>query len=198
MASDSNCLWIIAAPESNFNEIATVNVCSHEVPIPAYWRIVQLYTDGKTEDEIVQEVIQYTGIETLRVVAEVVSSILDNQRRILSTTTAQPSRFSLAVRKPKNVSAYRAARIEARQDLRAAEARLHAAKSHEKHLLTDAMILSRAKEQLDREDVDLCTRQRRLSAVEERMKHVLEEHKDVEAEIEYAKRLTIIHRASLA
>ncbi|KAL6240777.1 hypothetical protein RBB50_012341 [Rhinocladiella similis] len=197
MASETSTISIVPAPAPNFDEIATVNVCSHEVPFPAYWRIVQLFTDGKTEDETVREIIQHTGGKTRRVVTEVVSSIFDNQRRILASTT-QPNRFSLAFRKPKHVSAYRAARIEARQDLRAAEARLHAAKSREKQLLTDAMILVRQKEKLDREDVDSDIRHRTLSTIEVRMKDVLEKHKDVEAEIECAKRLTIIHRASLA
>ncbi|KAK6365353.1 hypothetical protein LTS17_011325 [Exophiala oligosperma] len=198
MASESSTFWVVAAPEPNFDEIVTVNVCSHEVPFPAYWRIVQFFTDGKTENEAVQEVIRHTGTKTLRVVTEVVSSIFENQRRIQAPTTRQPSRFSLAFMKPKRVSVYRAARIEARQDLRAAEDRLHVAKSRENQLLIDAMIIMREIELLDREGIDSDTRRRTLSKIEIRMKDVLEKQKDVAAEVECARRLTIIHRASLA
>lgn len=200
MSGGSDAFWIVTAPMPNFDEIATINVSNHEVPLPAYWKIVELVAQGKRESDIVQLVIQHTGVKTLRVVTEVVKSISENQRQMdaLSTTASSSSRQSLPFARPKNLSAYRAARIEARRDLEAAEQKLRSAKEQEKKLLNDAIALTRPRERLERKNMAADERQQTLAGVEDEMKQVLRMHKEAEAEVEYAKTLTIIHRASLA
>lgn len=119
MSPEFEALWLVAAPEPNFEEIAIINVYSHEVPLPAYWRIVQLFMEGKNEEEVVRLVIPHTGSKTRKVVTDVVNCIFENQRRIQAPSETS-NRPSVPFKKPKNVSAYRAARIEARRDLEAA------------------------------------------------------------------------------
>ncbi len=197
MSPEFEAFWLVAAPEPNFEEIATINVHNHEVPLPAYWRIVQLFMEGKTEEEVVRLVITHTGSKTLKVVTDVVNCIFENQRRIQAPSKTS-NRPSVPFKKPKNVSAYRAARIEARRDLEAATVRLQDAKQQEKQLLNHALALSRQKEQLQEQKTDSDDRRKTLSGLENQMKQVLERHENIEADIEYATTLTILHRASLA
>ncbi|KAK5240740.1 hypothetical protein LTR40_013624, partial [Exophiala xenobiotica] len=174
--------WLVAAPEPNFEKIATINVCNHEVPLPAYWRIVQLFMEGKTEREVVQLVIPHTGSKTLKVVTDVVNSIFENQRRIQAPSKTS-NRPSVLFKKPKNVSAYRASRIEARRDLETAQVRLRDAKQQEEQLLNHALTLSRQKEQLQKQKMNSDDRRKTLATIENQMKQVLERHKNVEADI---------------
>ncbi|KAK5223594.1 hypothetical protein LTR72_004980 [Exophiala xenobiotica] len=197
MSPELEAFWLVAAPEPNFEKIATINVCNHEVPLPAYWRIVQLFMEGKTEREVVQLVIPHTGSKTLKVVTDVVNSIFENQRRIQAPSKTS-NRPSVLFKKPKNVSAYRASRIEARRDLETAQVRLRDAKQQEEQLLNHALTLSRQKEQLQKQKMNSDDRRKTLATIENQMKQVLERHKNVEADIEYATTLTILHRASLA
>lgn len=270
--TDSDTFWVVAAPSPNFDNIPTINVATFEVPLPAYWRILDLLAEGKPEAEIVKVVMHHTGTKTAHVVTEIVDSVAENQRLIRvgrrssnkpssrlsvvslsasrarssssfsvywktppTPTTTKPKPSSIGSPKPglqakeKPVSEYRAARIEARRDLEAAEARLAAAQQTEKELLHDALVLARRKEQLaligaekEEEGNKEARQQRRQSstqtetttspyaddghsqrrrtaaAIEKEMKQVLQRHHDVEAEIRFAKRLTVIHKASLA
>jgi chromosome segregation ATPase len=173
------------------------------VPLSAYWRIVEQLTDGKSVAEVVQLVIQCTGIKTLKVVTQVVEKVAENLRQIhadqrkalastsTSTSTSVPS-------KAKRVSTYRASRIEARRELEAAEKTLQEALAEEKKLVKTALSLSRRKEKLEEAKLSSADRRKTVGAIDQEMKQVLEMHKDVEVQIECAKRLTVIHKASLA
>ncbi|KAI1628771.1 hypothetical protein EDD37DRAFT_19365 [Exophiala viscosa] len=199
MSGEPGAFWIVTAPMPNFDEIATINISGHEVPLPAYWKIVDLVAQGKREEDIVKLVTQHTGARTLKVVTDVVKSVVENQRHIDTTATSSSSRrLSLPFARPKRVSAYRAARIEARRDLEAAEQKLKSAKDQEKKLLNNAIALTRERERLEKKNMTTDERRQTLSAIEDEMKVVLRRHKEVEAQVEYAKTLTVIHRASLA
>ncbi|KIV80643.1 hypothetical protein PV11_08131 [Exophiala sideris] len=185
MSGEPGAFWIVTAPMPNFEDVATINVCNHEIPLPAYWKIVELVAQGRREKDIVQLVIQHTGVQTLKVVTDVVRSIAENQRQMdTSSISSSSSRLSLPFARPKRVSAYRAARLEARVDLDAAEQKLKT--------------LTRQRERLDEKSMASDERRQTVSAIEDEMKAVLRRHKEVEAEVEYAKSLTVIHRASLA
>ncbi|KAK4946971.1 hypothetical protein LTR10_014113 [Elasticomyces elasticus] len=199
MSGEPGAFWIVTAPMPNFEDVATINVCNHEIPLPAYWKIVELVAQGRREKDIVQLVIQHTGVQTLKVVTDVVRSIAENQRQMdNSSISSSSSRLSLPFARPKRVSAYRAARLEARVDLEAAEQKLKSAKDQEKKLLNNAIALTRQRERLEKKSMASDERRQTVSAIEDEMKAVLRRHKEVEAEVEYAKSLTVIHRASLA
>ncbi|KIY01423.1 uncharacterized protein Z520_02975 [Fonsecaea multimorphosa CBS 102226] len=196
MSSDSD-FWVVAAPSPNFDDVLTIQVASHEVPLPAYWRILGLLEDGKREEDIVQVLLRHTGTKTRRIVTEIVDSIVENQRLITGPPRAS-GRLSVAFKKPRRISDYRATRIEARRELEAAEEKLETAKQREKRVLNEALILSQRKEELKDTKMTPDERRRTTRAIEHQMKHVLQKHHDVEAEINFAKRLTLIHKASLA
>lgn len=80
MSPKSETLRGLFAPSPNCNDIPTVNVCSHEVPLPAYWRITELLHDGVSKQQIVRLIVSESGINTRRSVEEVVAAIADNQR----------------------------------------------------------------------------------------------------------------------
>jgi len=189
----------VTVPRANFDNVATINIGKHEVPLSAYWRIVDLLTDGRSVAEVVQLVIQCTGFRTLKVVTQVVENVAENLRQIhadqrkalASTSTSGPS-------KAKRVSTYRASRIEARRELEAADKTLQEALAEEKKLVKTALSLSRRKEKLEEAKLSSADRRKTVAAIDQEMKQVLEMHKDVEAQIECAKRLTVIHKASLA
>jgi len=67
---------------SVYDGIATIDVCGHEVPLPAYWRIVELWNEGKSEDGIVAKVSKFTGPDTVESIKQVVSHVVDNQKRM--------------------------------------------------------------------------------------------------------------------
>lgn len=194
----------VTAPAANYDNVATINVCSHEVPLPAYWRIVDLLTVGKSVTEVVQLVIQDTGIRTQKVVTDVVESVAENERSIKahSGTTSSSSMASSSgpstASKEKQPGVYRAARIEARRELEAAERSLEDAKGREKKLLKTALTLNQLMEKLRAQNANSPERRNRESTIGREMKQVLHMNKGVEAEIRYAKRLIVIHKASLA
>ncbi|KIW35104.1 uncharacterized protein PV07_01822 [Cladophialophora immunda] len=187
----------VSSPSPNFDDVPTIQVATHEVPLPAYWRILGLLEDGKREEEIIQVLIHHTGTKTRRVVTEIVDSVVENQRLITGPPKSS-GRLSVAFKKPRRISDYRASRIEARRELQAAEEKLETAKQKEKMVLNEALILSQRKEDLKDLKMSADEQRRTTSAIEHQMKHVLRKHHDVEAEIDFAKRLTLIHKASLA
>lgn len=204
MSSESN-FWLVTAPSLNFEDVPTVMVATYEVPLPAYWSILDLVQTGKPEDEVVQVITRHTGTKTMNMVIEIVSSIAENHRLVVSETpppaapqTPAPNRFSVAFKKSKRISDYRASRLEARRELQMVEEQLETAKQTEKKILNEAMILSQRKEEIKDMKMTTVERVKALSAVEQQIKQALQKHRDVEAEISHAKRLSVIHRASLA
>ena len=199
MPSESN-FWLVVAPSQNFEGTPTIEIGGHEVPLLSYWMISTLVEHGRPEDDIVRNVMRHTGTRALNVVTEIVSSITENQR-LLSGPTATPrssNRFSVAFMKPKKLSDYRASRIEARRELALVEEKLETAKQTEKKVLNEVMILSQRKEDLNGMRMTPDQRRKTLAEVEEQMKQVLQKHHNVETQIAHAKRLTAIHKASLA
>jgi len=74
-------LRAVFAPFPNCNDIPTINICSHEVPLPAYWRIAELLHDGVSQKQIVGLVVpEGGGVRTRRSVEDVVAAIAENQR----------------------------------------------------------------------------------------------------------------------
>ncbi|KIW88704.1 uncharacterized protein Z519_10750 [Cladophialophora bantiana CBS 173.52] len=198
----SSCsdFWVVAAPSPNFDNVPTIQVATHEVPLPAYWRILDLLEDGNREEEIVQVLIRHTGAKTRSIVTEIVGSVVENQR-LITRPSKTPGRLSLAFKKPhqpKKISDYRASRIEARRELQEAEEKLENAKQKEKRILNEALILAQRKEEFKDMKMTADERWRTTSAIEHQMKQVLQKHHDIEAEVKFAKRLTLIHKASLA
>ena len=210
--SNSEALQKLLAPLPNYDNIPTINVCNHEVPLPAYWRILELLEKNKKEQQIIGLIVQESGFKTQRAVADIVKSIADNQRQLDGTAVAaktsaasKPNRLSIFLsKKPKRVSAYRASRLEAQRDLNDAESKLDGAQKQEKQLLHTALVLARRKEKINnesnagsksREDDE---RRKTVSAIDHEIKKTLQRHAEIETEIEYSKRLTVIHKASLA
>ncbi|EXJ64393.1 hypothetical protein A1O7_00729 [Cladophialophora yegresii CBS 114405] len=196
-SSSKSNFWLVAAPSPNFEDIPTIKIGDHEVPLPSYFLILGLVEPGRSEDEIVQNVMQHTGTKALNVLTEIVHNIAENQR-LLSTSPKSSKRFSVALKKSKNISGNRASRVEARRALRVVEEQLETANQTEKKILNEAMILSQRKEELNSMKMTPEERLRTLDAVEQQMKQVLRKHHDVETEISHAQRLSVIHKASLA
>ncbi|EXJ70195.1 uncharacterized protein A1O5_06263 [Cladophialophora psammophila CBS 110553] len=196
MSSGSD-FWVVAAPSPNFDNVPTIQVATHEVPLPAYWRILDLVEDGKREEEIIQVLLRHAGAKTRSVVAEIVGSVVENQR-LITWPPKTSGRLSVAFKKPKKISDYRASRIEARRELQDAEEKLDTAKQKEKRILNEALILAQRKEELKDMKMTADERRRTTSAIEHQMRQVLQKHHDIEAEVKFAKRLTLIHKASLA
>jgi hypothetical protein len=195
-SSESN-FWLVTAPSPNFEDIPTIKVVDHEVPLPSYFLILGLVEKGSSEDEIVQDVMRHTGTKALNVVTDIVHSVAENQR-LLAASPKSSKRFSIALTRPKKISDYRASRIEARRELQVVEKQLETAKQTEKKILNEAMILSQRKEELNDMNMTPEEKRRTLATVEQQMKQVLQRHRDVEREISHAKRLSVIHKASLA
>ncbi|OCT53851.1 hypothetical protein CLCR_10602 [Cladophialophora carrionii] len=194
-SSESN-FWLVAAPSPNFEEIPTIKIGDHEVPLPSYFLILGLVEIGRSEDQIVQDVMQHTGTKALHVVTEIVHSVAQNQR-LLTTSPKSSKRFSVALKKSKRTSDYRASRVAARRE-QVVEEQLETAKQTEKKILNEAMILSQRKDELKGMKMTPEQRRRTLDAVEQQMKQMLRKHHDVETEISHARRLSVIHKASLA
>ncbi|KIW73169.1 hypothetical protein PV04_01307 [Phialophora macrospora] len=187
----------VGSPSPNFEDIPTIKVVDHEVPLPSYFLILDLVENGRSADEIVQDVMRHTGTKALNVVTDIVHSVAENQR-LLASPPKSSKRFSVAIKKPKRISDYRAGRIEARRELQVVERQLETAKQTEKKILNEAMILSQRKEELNDMKMTPEEKRRTFAAVEQQMKQVLQKHRDVETEISHAKRLSVIHKASLA
>lgn len=197
MFRDSDEFWVVVAPSPNFDDIPTINVSAHEVPLPAYWQISDLVAQGRPEKEIIQSVMQHTGTKAFKVIAEVVDSVAENQRLVFGRTKA-PGRLGVSSETSKKVSDYRAARIEARRELQAAEEMLETAEENEEKLLSDVLLLAKQKEELKRRQTSLADRRITLSATKQQERLLLQRRQDVEAKIKYAKRLIVIYKASLA
>ncbi|ETI28326.1 hypothetical protein G647_00775 [Cladophialophora carrionii CBS 160.54] len=195
-SSESN-FWLVAAPSPNFEDTPTIKIGDREVPLPSYFLILGLVENGRSEDEIVQDVMQHTGTKALHVVTEIVPSVAQNQR-LLTTSPKSSKRFSVALKKSKRTGDYRASRVEARRELQVVEEHLETAKQTEKKILNEAMILSQRKDELKGMKMTPEQRRRTLDAVEQQMKQVLRTHHDVETEISHAQRLSVIHKTSLA
>src|ERR1700744_6308207 len=118
--SDESNLWLVAAPSQNFDDIPTIKVADHEVPLPAYFLIHGLVENGRSETQIVQDVVRHTGTKALNVVAEIVCNVAENQR-LLTELPTPSKRFSVTLKRPKKISDSRASRIEARRELQAVE-----------------------------------------------------------------------------
>ena len=196
MSHSKNEFWIVTAPSRNFEGIPTISVCGNEVPLPAYWQIVDLVTEGKAEEEVVQCFIPHTGARTQQVVTKVVHVIAENQK-LMEDRSKSSSRLSVAFKKAKRISAYRATKIEARRELDAAEAVLTTAQQHERKLLNDALLLEQRKDTLKDLKIGSDDRRKTVSAMDKEMKRILQKHEEVERQIKHAKRLTVIHKASL-
>ncbi|KAL2418117.1 hypothetical protein ABEF95_002255 [Exophiala dermatitidis] len=189
MSSDLDSFWVVAAPSRNWDDIPTINVCGHEVPLPAYWKIVDLLEDGKGREDVVQSVILHTGRKTVQVVMGVVDSVAENQQLISRRATIS-NRLSMPFKKSKLISSSRNLRNESYRDSQA----LEAATQREKQLLNGALAIAHRKEQMTKRDMSPDDRRKTLSAIDHEMKQVLRRHQEVEAEIKKAKRLTALHK----
>lgn len=194
-SSDTDSFWVVTAPLRNWDDVPTINVCTHEVPLPAYWKIVDLLTQGKARAEIVQSVILHTGIKTIQVVTDVVESVAENQR-LISRRPPMSHRLSTPFKNANRISLYRPGRKGRNRELQEAEDTLEAAKQREKRLLGDALAISHKKEQLKESQMGPDERRKTASAIDHEMKQVLRRHQEVEIEIKSAKRLTALHKVS--
>ncbi|KAL2395621.1 hypothetical protein ABEF92_002996 [Exophiala dermatitidis] len=193
MSSDRDSFWVVAAPSRNWDDIPTINVCGHEVPLPAYWKIVDLLEDGKGKEDVVQSVILHTGRKTVQVVMDVVDSVAENQQLIFRRATIS-NRLSMPFKKSKLISSSRNLRNQSYRDSQAADGALEAATQREKELLNDALAIAHRKEQMTKRDMSPDDRRKTISAIDHEMKQVLRRHQEVEAEIKKAKRLTALHK----
>ena len=200
LRSSSSNFWLVAAPSQNFEGNPTINVAGHEVPLPVYWELLDLVEHGRSQDDIVQDVVRHTGTKNLNVVGDIINSVAENQRLLAgrSVPTRSSNRFSVTFKKPKQLSDYRASRIEARRELEAVQEKLETTKQTEKKLLNEAMILSQRKEDIKELKMTPDQRRKTIAAVEQQIKQVLEKHRKIEAEIDHGRRLTAIHKGSLA
>jgi hypothetical protein len=196
--SDSN-FWLVVAPAQNFENIPTIKVVNHEVPLPVYFHIHALIEGGGPENDIVKDVMRHTGTKTLRVVTEIVSNVAENHRLVNAVPKPTPNRFSALLTSPRaRISDYRASRIEARQELQAVEKHLDTLKETESKVVNEALILDQRRDEL--RDIKMAPEDRRKTqaAIEQQIKQTVQKHQDIEAEIQHNKRLQMIHRASLA
>ncbi len=189
--------WVLIAPAADFDGIPTISVEDHEVPLPAYWRIVDLWKEGHTEEEIIQLFLPHIGTKILNAATHFIKGVADNQKR-MDDCSKMSKRLSVPFKKSKKPSVYRATRIEARRDLEVVEATLKTATQQEKKLLNEALLLTQSKEALQKKKMNADERRKTVSAIDQEMKHVLRRHQEVEMQINHAKRLTVIHKACLA
>lgn len=218
MSPNSETLRALFAPLPNYENIPTINVCSHEVPLPAYWRITELLNEGIEIEQIVRLIVAESGIKTHRSVEEIVNAISDNQRQLknaskhsaAAVSTKKSSRASnrlsaLLVKRPKKrTSSYRASRLDEHRELEDAESKLESFKMQEKQQLSTALALARRKELLN--DTNTAAgrkvgdeeRRRTIAIIDHEIKKTLHRHAEIETQIEYARRLTVMHKATFA
>ena len=71
--------------------VSTITVGSHEIPLAAYFKILDLFKDGLTADAIIERVMKHTSPSALQATTEIVHQILFNRRcmdRGQSTTSS--------------------------------------------------------------------------------------------------------------
>ena len=186
---DTN-FWVVAAPSRNFDNVPTIRVAHHEVPLPTYWQILDLVEEGRPENEVVQGVLRHTGTKTFEVVMEIVRSIIENHCNMIGPEPAKSSkRFSVAAfRKPKKqVSHYRASQIEARRESQDAEEKLESARQQERKVINSTLSLSQRKEEIKHMKMNMDERLRMTAEIDHQIKKALQKHHDIEAEINHAK-----------
>ncbi|EXJ85557.1 hypothetical protein A1O1_05921 [Capronia coronata CBS 617.96] len=187
--------WVVAAPSRNWDDIPTINVCNHEVPLPAYWKIFELLGQGQAKREVIQSVIRHSGFKTLQVVTEVVESVAQNQQ-LISRRSTMSNRLSIPFKKANRISIYKALKNETHWEVPIVEDTLSAAKQRERRLLNDALAIAQQKEQLNGKAMNPDERRNTASAINDEMKQVLRQHQEAESEINMAKRLTAAQKAS--
>lgn len=92
MSANAAALEVLLSPVPNYRNIPTISICSHEIPLPAYWRISELLTAGEPPETIVTLVLQHSGVRTRKVVETIVQNIADNQKSM--ETPARSKRAS--------------------------------------------------------------------------------------------------------
>ncbi|KIV89323.1 hypothetical protein PV10_08900 [Exophiala mesophila] len=80
MSANAAALEVLLSPVPNYRNVPTISICSHEIPLPAYWRISELLTAGESPDTIVTLILQHSGVRTRKVVETIVQNIADNQK----------------------------------------------------------------------------------------------------------------------
>lgn len=218
MSPNSETLRALFAPLPNYGNIPTINVCSHEVPLPAYWRITELLNESIEIEQIVRLIVVESGIKTRRSVEEIVNAIADNQRQLknasknsaaavsANNSAKASNRFSaLLVKRPKKrLSFYRASRFDEHRELEDAESNLESFKAQEKQQLSTALALARQKEVLN--DTSTAAgrkigeeeRRKTIAIIDHEIKKTLRRHAEIERQIEYARRSTVMHKASFS
>jgi hypothetical protein len=218
MSPNSDTLRALFAPLPNYENIPTINVCSHEVPLPAYWRITELLNEGIEIEQIVRLIVAESGIKTHRSVEEIVNAISDNQRHLKNASKNSAAAVSanknskasnrlsaLLVKRPKKrISSYRASRLDEHRELEDAESKLENFKMQEKQQLSTALALARRKEMLN--DTSTAAgrkiseeeRRRTIAIIDHEIKQTLHRHAEIETQIEYARRLTVMQKATFA
>ncbi|EXJ92511.1 hypothetical protein A1O3_01063 [Capronia epimyces CBS 606.96] len=194
MSSNLDSFWVVTAPSRNWDSMPTINVCDHEVPLPAYWKIVDLLVQGMAKEDIVHKVILHTGPKTLQVVTDVVESVAENQRLVSHRSTIS-NRSSTTPKKINRISSYHVGK-EVRCELQAAECSLEVAQQREKRLLNEALAIAHTKEELKGKEMSPDERRKTTFAIDHKMKQILRQHQEVETEIKSAKRLTAMHKVS--
>ena len=65
---------------STLLDIPVIQVGDHEIPVPAYLKIVELYQLGTTSHQMIEEILRHTKSSTRLVVADVVQGIIANEK----------------------------------------------------------------------------------------------------------------------
>lgn len=107
---------------SQYEQAVMIDVCGTTIPLDVYWRVIDLWNEGKSHEEIVDLMIRRTGHNSPKLFSNLVFNIVDNQQRMSSVseeTIAYNS--SSSSKSAKKVSSYRATRNEAKADLAKAD-----------------------------------------------------------------------------
>ncbi|KEF58026.1 uncharacterized protein A1O9_05949 [Exophiala aquamarina CBS 119918] len=179
------------APFPNYSGIPTINIYSYEVPLPAYWRIAELLHDGIPKQQVVQLIVLDGGIKTRRSVEEVITAITDNHRLMTAHASKRTTEAAVGNGSKANRSSNRLSTLLLSTN---AESHLEEFKPQEKQQLSTTLALARRKEKLGRTGVvdDEDERRRTIAAIDYEIKKTLQRHAEIETQIEYARRLTVM------
>ena len=164
-----------------------MDVCGHEVPLPAYWRIVSLHNQGKSDVEIVNLVMDATGSKSIKSITEVVHHVIENQRLMGQPTPPNPNRLSRSAavklaNKPRPKSPLRVRLEEAHTTLTCAE-------ELEGELANQAIALMRTRRRFARSIGNYDELKQAEAAIDRETKRVLQKRQAAEDEVEKAKML---------
>ncbi|KAK5063211.1 hypothetical protein LTR84_005288 [Exophiala bonariae] len=215
MPANSGTHQVLFAPLPNYKGVPTINVCSHEVPLPVYWRIAELLAEGIGEEQIVRTIVNQTGVKSQRSVDDIVSAISKNLRQIESASPipaipiivnekpkASNRLSALLSKRAKRVSTYReSSRLEAHHEIEDVGPELEAQEKQKQ--LDTARALARRKEMLEEassgsKKISKDERRRTIAAIDHDINKSLHRYAEIETQMEYARRLTCVQKGTSA